>query len=174
MNISDQIGNFTGPELADFDEGELSKAMVGAFKYEPRFVPNQGTIQGTIGSGKLCILSDPELREAIINWKSDLERIKNQENYVVERRDLAHHYFISSGNFRRHLFLVNDGLIEVEPGRFPKNDFKFLEDQSFESNLYLFIVATANLEKNFYPQIKDRIEVITALIKKDLKTNKRI
>lgn len=37
--------------------------MVGVFKNEPKFVPNQGTVYEIINSGRLSVLSDPELRK---------------------------------------------------------------------------------------------------------------
>jgi len=163
-----KIGEFTGPSIENFDELELSKVMVGAFKFEPRFVPNQGTIEETINTGKLSILSNPELRRAITNWQSDLERVKRQEDYVLVRRDLAHDYFINSGNFRRHLDIIDDSLIEAGQSRFPSNNFKFLEEQGFESKLYLFIVASANLNQVFYPALRTQTESIISLIKKEL------
>lgn len=165
---SQDIGKYTGPILGKFDELELSNMMVGAFKYEARIVANQGTIQETINSGKLSILSNPDLRKAIINWQSDLERVKNQENYVVERRDIAHNYFINSGNFRRHLDLIEDSLIDGGPSKFPINDFSFLQNQEFESHLYLFIVASANLNQVFYSSLKERTNTVIALIQSEL------
>jgi hypothetical protein len=169
IDAGKKIGEFTGPFLENYDELELSKVMVGAFKFESRFVPNQGTIEEAINTGKLSILSNPELRKAITNWQADLERVKRQEDYVVERRDLAHDYFINSGNFRRHLGIIDESLIEAGLSRFPSNNFKFLEDQGFESKLYLFIVASANLNQVFYPPLKDRTQNIISLINQELK-----
>ena len=163
-----EIGKFTGPSILPVDERKLSKLMVGAFKFDPSFVPNQGVILETVNSGKLSILSNPELRKTITNWLSDLERVKNQEEFVKNRLGVAHNYFISSGNFRRHLEIITESLIQVEPSRFGPNEFKFLEDPSFESNLYLCIVASENLNQNIYPPLKERTEFIISLIKNDL------
>jgi len=46
--------------------------MVDVFKYEPNYVPNRETVNEIISSGRLSILSDPELREAISAWQSDI------------------------------------------------------------------------------------------------------
>lgn len=159
-----ELGKFTGPNLAYFDEKELSALMVDVFKYEPRYVPNQGTVNEIISSGRLSVLSDPELRKAISAWQSELEMVKNQENYVVERRDLGHDFFLQEGNFRRHLNIIEEALIDVEPSRFPDNDFEFLENQEFESQLFLFIVASENLNQTFYAPLRTRIESIIKLI----------
>ncbi|AVR45410.1 hypothetical protein C7S20_09075 [Christiangramia fulva] len=163
------LGEYTGPKLENFDERKLSDLMVGAFKYEARFIPNQGTVNETINSGKLSVLSNDELRKAISAWQSALELVKNQEDYVVGRRDIAHAYFLNNGNFRRHLYLINEAIIKVSPSRFPNNDFKFLEDESFESNLYLFITASSNLNKNFYSILDEKIKFIITEADKGIK-----
>lgn len=162
------LGKFTGPNLGDFDEEELSSFMVDVFKYEPRYVPNQGTVNEIISSGRLSVISDPELRKAISAWQSELESVKNQEDYVVERRDLAHDFFLQEGNFRRHLDMIEDPLIDVEPSRFPDNNFEFLENQEFESQLYLYIVASENLNQTYYAPVRTRIDSIIKLINSGL------
>ena len=163
------LGKYTGPHIVNFNEKNISVALVGAFKYEARFIPTQGTINEIINSGKLSVLSNDELRKAISSWQSALERVKNQEDYVVSRRDIAHAYFLNNGNFRRHLSLIDDPLLKVKPSRFPDNDFKFLEDESFESNLYLFIVASANLDKVFYSVLDKKIKFIINKANKGIK-----
>ncbi|MCS5491322.1 DUF6090 family protein [Algoriphagus limi] len=164
-----KLGDYTGPILPkSSSEKELSDLMVGVFKMEARYLPNQGTIEEIINSGSLSVFSDPALRKAISAWQSNLELIKNQETYVVKRRDIGHEFFLKNGNFRRHLDLIDESLIETTPSRFPPNDFKFLENQEFESQLYLFIVASKNLHQNFYFPLKEKIESIIDLIKKDI------
>lgn len=163
-----KIGKFTGPLSLEVNERELSETMVGAFKYESRYVPNQGTIVEINNSGKLSFISDPALRKAISEWQSQLELVKNQEKYVVTERDYCHQFFINNGNFRRHLDIIEDELIDVESSKFPKNDFAFLEKQEFESNLYLFIVASINLNKTFYLPLKEQIELLMKQIKQNI------
>lgn len=164
-----KLGEYTGPNLPEnASEKELSDLMVGVFKMEAHYFPNQGTIEEIINSGSLSIFSDPALRKAISAWQSHLELIKNQESYVIKRRDIGHEFFLKNGNFRRHLSIINESLIETTPSRFPPNDFKFLENQEFESQLYLFIVASKNLNQNFYYPLKDNIESIVAVIQENI------
>ncbi|ASV31804.1 DUF6090 family protein [Maribacter cobaltidurans] len=169
-NIENSIllGEYTGPSVTNIHEKELSERMVGIFKIEPRYLPNQGTVQEIINSGRLSVLSDDKLRKALSAWQSGLESVKRQENYVVERRDIGHDFFLKEGNFRRHLDLINDALLDPTPSKFPNNDFKFLENQEFESQLYLFIVASRNLNVVFYEPLRERINTIIALIKNDI------
>ncbi len=162
-----KIGEFTGPSLPIISEKELSQYMVGAFKYESRYMPNQGTLNEISNSGKLSLISDPTLRKAISEWQSQFELVKNQENYVVEGRDYTHKFFINNGNFRRHLYVIDESLIDVKPSRFPNNDFSFLTNPKFESNLYLYIVASINLNKTFYLPLKEQTELIIEQIKQN-------
>jgi NAD kinase len=169
-NIKNSIslGQYTGPTLPAFDEKELSQLMVGIFKVESRFSPSQGTVQEIINSGKLSFLSDAKLRKALSDWQSTLEKVKRQEDYVVERRDLGHEFFLREGNFRRHLNLINDPLLKAKPSRFPNNDFKFLEKEEFESQLYLFIVASENTKRTFYLPLRSEIEEIIKSIESQI------
>ncbi|MGB5663527.1 DUF6090 family protein [Eudoraea sp.] len=162
------IGEFTGPSLAIVSEKELSQDMVGAFKYDSRYIPNKGTINEINNSGKLSLISDPSLRNKISKWLSQLELVNNQEKYVIERRDYTHDFFINNGNFRRHLDIIDDALIDVKPSKFPNNDFSFLEKSEFESNLYLFIVTSVNLNRGFYLPLKEQTEILIQQIKQNI------
>ncbi|SKB67313.1 DUF6090 family protein [Maribacter arcticus] len=162
------IGKFTGPSLPVLSEKELSQNMVGAFKYASRYIPNQGTYNEINNSGKLSIISDPSLRKAISELQSQLELVKIQENAVTERGAYTHQFFINNGNFRRHLDIIEDALIAVEPSRFPNNDFTFLEKPEFESNLYIFIVMSINLNKNFYLPLEEQSKRLIAQIRQNI------
>ncbi len=96
-----KIGEFTGPTLPTISEKELSQYMVGAFKYESRYEPNQGTLTEMNNSGKLSLISDISLRKAISEWQSQFTLVKNQENYVVEGRDVTHKFFINQWEFQK-------------------------------------------------------------------------
>ena len=159
------IGKFTGPSLSNTSEKELSRNMVGAFKYNSKYIPNKGTIIEINNSGKLYLISDSSLRNNISKWLSQLELVSNQEKYVLERRDYTHDFFINNGNFRRHLYIIDDALIDVKQSKFPINDFRFLEKQEFESNLYLFIVASINLNRGYYLPLKEQTENLLQQLK---------
>ena len=168
IEISVNIGKFTGPTLPIISEKELSQTMVGAFKHASRYVPNQGTLNEINNSGKLSLISDPSLRKAISELQSQLELVENQENYVLERRDYTHQFFVNNGNFRRHLEIIDDALIDVNPSKFPNNDFTFLEKPEFESNLYLFIVTSRNLNRTFYLPLKEQTKLLIKQIRQNI------
>lgn len=163
-----KIGEFTGPSLSDFEEKELSILMVKAFKYDSKFIPNQGTINEITNSGKLSLITDRNLRKAFSEWQAQLALVHDQEAFVMERRDICEGYFIDNGNFRRHLVIIEDPLLDATPSRFPNNDFRFLETQEFESNLYLFIVASINLNKEYYFPLRKQTEALIQQIGRNI------
>ena len=91
-----------------------------------------------------------------------------QEDFVRNRRDAAQEYFLKNGNFRQHLNILGAGAIGVTQGRFPANQFNFLQLPEFESQLYLYIVASKNLGDEYYFPLKRKIEATRALIKQNL------
>ena len=163
------LGEHTNPNLSSFNEKEISLLLLGVFKDEPRFFPIQGTIEEIINSGKLSILSNSNLRKALSDWQSKVDNINRQEVYVVERRDIGHEFFIKEGNFRRHLNLISVGKNNITPSKFADNDFSFLTKQEFESQLYLFVVASKNLKENFYLPLREDILQIIRFIESEIK-----
>ena len=163
-----EIGKFTGPSLPIISEKEMSQNMVDAFKYVSRYVPNKGTYDEINNSGKLSIISDPSLRKAISEIQSQLELVKIQENAVTERGAYTHQFFLNNGNFRRHLDIIEDALIDVDPSKFPNNDFIFLENPEFETNLYLFIVMSTNLNTNFYLPLEEQTNLLIKQIRQNI------
>jgi hypothetical protein len=163
-----EIGKFTGPSLPIISEKEMSQNMVDAFKYESRYVPNKGTYDEINNSGKLSIISNPSLRKAISEIQSQLELVKNQENSVIKIQNYTHQFFLNNGNFRRHLDIIEDALIDVDPSKFPNNDFIFLENPEFETNLYLFIVMSTNLNTNFYLPLEEQTNLLIKQIRQNI------
>lgn len=164
-----KIGEITGPEVPKLDEKQISEYFLGAFKYESNYIPNNGILTEANNSGKLSLIRDPELRSAISAWVSQSEFVARQEAYVLELRDHTHQFFLDYGNFRRHLDVIEDALLDVKPSKFPNNDFSFIKNQQFESYMYLFIVASINLNKTFYAPLRVQTEAIIEQIKSNIK-----
>jgi len=164
-----KIGEFTGPSLTNINEKEISQYMMEAFKNEAKYIPNNGIINEANNSGKLSLISDSNLRKSISTWLSQLKLVARQEEYVVEQRNNAHQFFIDNGNFRRHLDIIDEALIDVKPSKFPNNDFRFLKSQRFESNLYLFLVTSMNLNKKYYLPLKKQTEFLIEQLENNIK-----
>jgi len=166
--VAQNLGNYTGPHLPQIDEKELSQSMVGVFKYMVNYLPSMGTLYDVINSGKLSLISNQELRSKLAAFEAETDNVHRQENDVKHEQEVAHSYFITKGNFRRHLSIINDALIEPTPSRFPNNNFKFLENPEFENHLYYYIVMAANLDKNFYSPLKAKQDSIIQLIQSEI------
>ena len=169
-NISSaaEIGKYTGPLPTEFSEKTLSELMVGAFKFTAKYSPSSGTLLDIINSGKLSALKNQTLRSRLASFESDLADVHAQELDVMEGQQLAHAYFISQGNFRRHLNIINDVLFEVTPSKFSPNRFEFLQNPEFENHLYFYIVMAANLDKTFYATMQKKQDTIIQLIQDQL------
>lgn len=168
LAIAQALGKYTGPHLPVVDETVLSQAMVGVFKYMVNYLPSMGTLYDIINSGKLSLITNQELRSELAAFEAETDNVHRQESDVKKEQDAAHAFFITNGNFRRHLNVINDALIEPTPSQFPKNDFKFLENPEFENHLYYYIVTAANLDKNFYTPLKAKQNSIIRLIQKEI------
>lgn len=169
LAVAQNLGKYTGPHLPPTDEKELSQSMVGVFKYGVNYLPSMGTLYDIINSGKLSLISDQELRSNLAAYESELDDVRRQENDVKAEQNVAHAFFITEGNFRRHLSVIDEALIVPTPSRFPNNDFKFLENPEFESHLYYYIVMAANLDKNFYSPLRAKQDSIIQLIQSEIK-----
>ena len=163
-----EIGNFTGPSAEPVDEKTLSELMVGAFKFNVGYSPSSGTLLDLINSGKLSFLKNQELRAKLASYESDLDNVNGQEEEVNAEQAMAHQYFISTGNFRRHLDIIKDALIEVTPSGFAPNQFTFLQNPEFENHLYYYAVMASNLDKVFYKNMANKQQLIIDLIQIEL------
>ena len=168
LAVAQNLGKYTGPHLPPIDEKELSRSMVGVFKYMVNYLPSMGTLYDIINSGKLSLISNQELRANLAAFEAETDNVHRQENDVKYEQEVTHMYFIEEGNFRRHLNVIDDALIDPTPSHFPNNDFKFLENPEFENHLYYYIVMAANLDKNFYVPLKDKQDSIIRLIQKEI------
>jgi hypothetical protein len=168
LDAAQNLGKYTGPHLPPINEKELSQLMVGTFKYMVNYLPSMGTLYDVINSGKLSLISNQELRSNLAAFESVTDNVHRQENDVKEEQNVAHDFFISKGNFRRHLNVIDVALIDPTPSRFPNNDFKFLENPEFENHLYYYIVMAANLDKNFYAPLLAKQDFIIHLIQSEI------
>jgi len=168
LAVAQNLGKYTGPHLPPIDEKELSRSMVGVFKYMVNYLPSMGTLYDVINSGKLSLISNQELRSNLAAFEAETADVHRQETDVKKEQDVAHAFFITNGNFRRHLNVIDDALIEPTPSRFPNNDFKFLENPEFENHLYYYIITAANLDKSFYTPLKDKQDSIIHLIQSEI------
>ena len=168
LTAAQEIGKYTGPHLQQPDETQLSDLMVDAFKYMVNYLPSLGTLFDVINSGKLSIISNQELRSNLAAFESETDNVHRQEDDVKQEQSVAHAFFITEGNFRRHLNVIDDALVVPTPSRFPNNDFKFLDNPEFENHLYYYIVMAANLDKNFYAPLKAKQDSIIQLIQSEI------
>ena len=153
----------TGPQINTEDEALISEYMRLAFKPKVRAYFGQGALSEVINSGKLDLISNANLRIRLSNWQALVNRKKEQENYVFLNGQQAHDFYLTHGNFRRHLHIVKEAdgdWFQLGSGKHPSNNFDFLTNQEFENRLMVYLASLTNLKLNFYQPIQSEIEAI--------------
>lgn len=74
------------------------------------FMPSEGVVKDIIGSGKLDMINNNELRKKIASWEADLRMIREYENLGRESSDdfsdhTSQYFDILNAKFMKHAFL---------------------------------------------------------------------
>lgn len=123
------------------------------------FMPSEGVINDIIGSGKLDMINNNELRKKIASWEADLKMIREYENIGKEKSsDYSNHisqYFdLVNVKFRKPAFL-ND----------KRNEF--LNDHIM-TNYMAQIFGNSMVLNELYKEKSIEIDSLISLINKEL------
>ncbi|NND51014.1 MAG: hypothetical protein HKN54_01325, partial [Flavobacteriaceae bacterium] len=124
------------------------------------FMPSEGVINDIIGSGKLDMISNIELRRKIASWEADLRMIREFEKLSREADDkYAVHstqYFDDvNGKFRQAAFIENKRSI-------------FLKDNILSNSMVDLYGLSKILNRHYLEKSKD-IDSLIAIIDSELK-----
>lgn len=152
-------------------EKELATLLFQAFSDDFAYNPNSSVLQEILSSGRLEILSSPELRQHLTAWDSRIERIRQQENSLREQRyevlNLAR-----GGNGSIRSILQQTGLASelmgLSPSPDPGTNLPLLESRSFENNVLIFILTAIYTEELHYQPLLEEIRLIIDLIENEM------
>ena len=124
------------------------------------FMPSEGVINDIIGSGKLDMIKNNELRKKIASWEADLRMIRENENIskeiAIKYTDHTSQYFdIVNGKFNETTFL-NDKRSE------------FLND-NIMTNYMVRIFGNSMTLNELYREKSAVIDSLITIIDKELK-----
>ncbi|WP_411895917.1 DUF6090 family protein [Winogradskyella sp. A2] len=124
------------------------------------FMPSEGVINDIIGSGKLDMISNKELREHIASWQADLEMIREFEGIG---KDMSTKY---SDYTSKYFDLVNAkfGI----PAFLGTKRIEFLNDHVL-TNYMAQIFGNSNVLNELYNEKLIEIDSLMAIIDKELK-----
>ena len=145
------------------EEAALSALLLDALSYEIAYNPNNSLLDEMLNSGRLPILSDPDLRKHLTSWEAFLESVRRQENTLRMMREAATEALLTSGG--RVLAMMEDvGMAEryVDSNRkIPEHDnLSALRSLPFENRLVLFMVTAESMEVNHYLPLREEVLVI--------------
>ena len=164
------IAQETGPKV-NADEHKMAQLFFNTFRHFPSYNPSPGTLNEVINSGRLSIISNDSLRLILAAWPQFVKKVSDQENYVHQKNEKTHEYYFRYGNFRRHLNLLNPNG-KFGDTRFPKNDYKFLEQVQFENDLIFYVATATILKEELYPELMNKLIEIDNLILSQMKKKK--
>jgi len=163
-----KVLNIMGPESPQITEEELSFLLARSLSYEVQFDPNQGVLDEIIGSGKLGLFSNDELKFALSSWNGLLQRARLQEKELQRLRYITIDIVRNESNLRKGLgpFLEN---WEITPSKFKKGSLNILQSLPFEGHMMGIATMSLNLNNNDYLRFSKEIDRILLLIDDELK-----
>ena len=156
IGVSDTISEKTIAEMA-----------YQTFGREIKFAPNTGVLSEIISSGELKLIQNQELKHKLAAFGSWIERIKQQEQEVLESRKNINEYITDHGNFKSLFNSLGRDLNWETPLDSVSN--KALINSIGQLNrLILFQQRSNATSRDDYLPLKEEIEKILKLIASEL------
>ena len=95
-----KILDITGPESIEITEEEFATLLFNSIPQKVQFDPNQGVINEIINSGKLSIFRNEKLRYLLSSWSGALERVRIQEEELLNMRSRTIELMRNKANIR--------------------------------------------------------------------------
>tara|TARA_B100000965_G_scaffold406823_1_gene449196 strand:+ start:4046 stop:4555 length:510 start_codon:yes stop_codon:yes gene_type:complete len=164
-----ELIKYTGPGTPQLTESQFDSLLYGSIVNEVQFLPSPGVLNEITNSGKLGNFSDVELKKALASWESILSRVRFQEQEEVQRTRLGILNFLSDKvNERRGSYAKYGAVVGFGPSKFKGNNQNVLQLEEFENKLLEFIFTNTFLRDNYYPQLRERIDLILSLINQNI------
>tara|TARA_Y100000114_G_scaffold31562_1_gene27123 strand:- start:28408 stop:29178 length:771 start_codon:yes stop_codon:yes gene_type:complete len=164
-----ELIKYTGPGTPQLTESQFDSLLYGSIVNEVQFLPSPGVLNEITNSGKLGNFSDVELKKALASWESILSRVRFQEQEEVQRTRLGILNFLSDKvNERRGSYAKYGAVVGFGPRKFKGNNQNVLQLEEFENKLLEFIFTNTFLRDNYYPQLRERIDLILSLINQNI------
>lgn len=163
-----KVLNIMGPESPQITEEELSFLLAGSLSFEVQFDPNQGVLDEIIGSGKLGLFSNDELKFALSSWNGLLQRARLQEKELQRLRYITIDIVRNESNLRKGLGPFIEKW-KITPSKFKKGSVDILQSLPFEGHMMGIATMSLNLNNNDYLRFSEEIDRILLLIDDELK-----
>ena len=143
--------NFAVSLQTIFDEKAFALAHQKSFSKDVSFPVNTSVLDEMMNAGSLKDLKNKALKRKILNWKTSLIGIREQELEVKVFSNGAESKTIDEGAFRT-LFTNNGGdkKHQFSQARELSSNADMIQVLGFENYTLLFFVSSENLQSNYY------------------------
>lgn len=140
----------TGPKepvISNHEFGQIASKMLNTEIVYDAVVSVMDEMEN---SGKLGVLNDSDLKQALTEWKSLLANAEFQEMseiYPIRRKIIE--LVAQHSNFRE---ITQSMLItlDVSKSKFPQRNLSILQMQEFENLVIQYLISSSFLESNYY------------------------
>lgn len=161
------IESFKSGVSDTISEKTIAYMAYQTFGKEIKFAPNIGVLSEIINAGDLKLIQNQELKHKLSAFGSWIERIKQQEEEVLENRKHINEYIIEHGNFKS-LFNSLGRDLNWETPLDSVNNKALVNSIGQLNRLILFQQRSNTTTRDFYLPLKEEIENILELIGSEL------
>lgn len=132
------------------------------------FDPPMGTVQSILGSGRIDLITNPELITELTRWSSAVEALQRTE--LDSRRHFNDYVFPFLAN-RLDLKDLDKGFpafVDYPWQQGPADAYRIVLDQEFQNLIYMRWVLLQNVVTEFLPPVEDGLTRMQALLEEEL------
>lgn len=132
------------------------------------FDPPMGTVQSILGSGRIDLITNPELITELTRWSSAVEALQRTE--MDSRRHFNEYVF----PFLAKRLDVEDldkgfpAFVDYPWEQDPAGAYRIALDREFQNLIYMRWVLLQNVVTEFLPPVEDALTRIRALLQREL------
>lgn len=165
--VDSLIGLFQMNVLDTISERTVVNYFFETFSSEIHYSPSLGVLTEIISSGNLKLIQNQELKQKLASFKSDLEKIRHQENEVnIPRLEIMEH-FRNHANYKRYLEELGADFNWESIFQNRSNKELFTSLNMFNS-LFFFKMTSIAANRFCYIPIKDDMKKTIELIDSEL------
>ena len=165
-----KIADNTGPENPQITEEEFGILATSSLSVEIQFNPSQGVLDAIISSGKLVIFNSQELEFALSSWNGLLNKLKLQEQELLNLRSRTIEMVRNKANLRKVIYGPRLEKRGIKQTKFEQGNLHLLKSVAFDGHMVGFVTMSLNLDYQ-YTKLVEEIDKILLLIDDEIREN---
>ncbi len=163
-----KIADNTGPDNPQITEEEFGILATSSLSVEIQFNPSQGVLNAIISSGKLVIFNSQELEFALSSWNGLLNKLKLQEQELLNLRSRTIEMVRNKANLRKVIYGPRLEERGIKQTKFEQGNLHLLKSVAFDGHMVGFVTMSQNLDYH-YTKLVEEIDKILLLINDEIR-----